>query len=241
MSLIVCSSQQSRYNYKNQGNARPYSFQNYLGNAMKIPKHSEVAVQSIKIDRAGVFEIKEQLNDRGFILFGWEYTLGEDYESDYVEAPLPVFLREGQYNHTTYKSMLTDCFNDACSLHPDLKCKSIDYVVTAGKKTNIAIEIEGRHMEPTATALTGNGDQFRVNKINMRADTTFKPFGVVSEDSDGKNFGQFPTNNGVPTFALDPSSGEPEGWVDGQKRWYGRNIGGGSTKGLNVAMFPAGY
>ena len=80
MSLIICSSQQDRYNEEEQGNAKPASFSNYLGNAMMIPSHSEVAVQSVKINRQGQITITEGINDFGYIWFGGDYdtTLGDN-------------------------------------------------------------------------------------------------------------------------------------------------------------------
>ena len=130
MSLIICSSQQDRYNEAEQGNAKPASFSNYLGNAMMIPSHSEVAVQSVKINRQGQITITEGINDFGYIWFGSDYdtTLGENKLSilnDYALSLLPFRFDEGDYTVDSFATMAVRVLKEACAYHPDLECDGV--------------------------------------------------------------------------------------------------------------------
>ena len=130
MSLIICSSQQDRYNEEEQGNAKPASFSNYLGNAMMIPSHSEVAVQSVKINRQGQITITEGINDFGYIWFGGDYdtTLGDNKLSilnDYALSLLPFKFKEGDYTVDSFATMAVRVLKEACAYHPDLECDGV--------------------------------------------------------------------------------------------------------------------
>ena len=130
MSLIICSSQQDRYNENQQGNARPESFTNYLGNAMMIPSHSEVAVQSVKINRQGNITITKGVNDFGYLWFGSAYdtTLGANKLSivdDYALSLLPFQFDEGDYTVSSFAVMAVRVLKLACAYHPDLECDGV--------------------------------------------------------------------------------------------------------------------
>lgn len=57
MSLVICSNQYQE-NERTSNNNQAYSFKNNLGTQMKIPPNSEVAVQSVKINKDGSITIK---------------------------------------------------------------------------------------------------------------------------------------------------------------------------------------
>jgi len=129
MSLLICSSQQDRYNENEQGNANPSHFTNYLGNAMEIPKHCEVAIQSVKINRQGKYSIREGLNDKGFIYFGQAFTHNATPIVNVVDelnmSLLPYLFEEGDYLLNDYIVMIKRSMDKACAYHPDLACDGI--------------------------------------------------------------------------------------------------------------------
>ena len=130
MSLIICSSQQDRYNEEEQGNAKPASFSNYLGNAMMIPSHSEVAVQSVKINRQGHITITKGINDFGYIWFGGDYDtdLGDNKLSivdDYALSLLPFRFDAGDFTVDSFSIMALRVLKEACAYHPDLECDGV--------------------------------------------------------------------------------------------------------------------
>ena len=77
MSLIITSNTNKILNsgYNQEGLNKSYSYQNHLNDTFKIPKNSEIAVQSVKINRSGNVEITEANSIYSFY-FGEE--LGTD-------------------------------------------------------------------------------------------------------------------------------------------------------------------
>jgi len=78
MSLLITSNSPQNINsgYNQQGINKSYSFQNNLNDTFKIPKNSEIAVQSVKINRSGNVDVNESNSIYAFY-FGEELT-GED-------------------------------------------------------------------------------------------------------------------------------------------------------------------
>jgi hypothetical protein len=58
MSLIICANQYEGTSERTSNNNQAYSFKNNLGTQMTIPKNSEIAVQSVKINKDGTITIK---------------------------------------------------------------------------------------------------------------------------------------------------------------------------------------
>ena len=82
MSLLITSNTPQSINtgYEQQGINKSYSYQNSLNDTFKIPKNSEIAVQSVKINRSGNIDINEGNSIFAFY-FGEEideYTGGND-------------------------------------------------------------------------------------------------------------------------------------------------------------------
>ncbi len=61
MSLLITSNTPNNLNsgYEQEGINKSYSFQNHLNDTFKIPKNSEISVQSVKLNRSGNLEINE--------------------------------------------------------------------------------------------------------------------------------------------------------------------------------------
>ena len=102
MSLVVCSNLQGEFEVPNgragdnanlfnsaPGLSRPYAFQNHINPPMNIPKNSEVALQSIKINRSGNYELVEP---KTFALY-----IGEEIQNNFNTsvAGKPVNATDG--------------------------------------------------------------------------------------------------------------------------------------------------
>ena len=59
MSLIICS---NRSNAEGESIYKPYSFQNPLNQQIEIPTNAEIALQSIKVNKSGLFTLSNQNN-----------------------------------------------------------------------------------------------------------------------------------------------------------------------------------
>ena len=68
MSLVICSNKSGNINTATQNNQRPFSFVNNLKQTHKVPKNSEIAVQSVKITKDGLIELSK--DDKFFSWFG---------------------------------------------------------------------------------------------------------------------------------------------------------------------------
>ena len=100
MSLVICSNQYQE-NERTSNNNQAYSFKNNLGTQMKIPPNSEVAVQSVKINKDGSITLKP--SDVFYIYQGDK--IGEsagqiDEMDDGTAYPVRVRLNESKINIT---------------------------------------------------------------------------------------------------------------------------------------------
>ena len=118
MSLIIASNKQDEYSSKdlqdpsikvNYGTdiQNPSSFQNYLTNPLRIPPHSEVALQSIFFNR------RRKIVVRNGMIFYWYNGLALDWNKENdddplelqcsLNAPKPVFLKPGSYGISEFR------------------------------------------------------------------------------------------------------------------------------------------
>ncbi len=159
MSLVIASNIQGEYEVSNgrenenfgvynsaKGLSRPYSFQNHINPPLKIPANSEVALQSIKLNRAGnyslatnrvfAFYIGEEIQQADGISKGGDTTdpnaaAGSEYEdrslsgnngSDYrgtTSMPFHVTIRKGTYTPAQMAKEITHGLHVAIG-HPDM-------------------------------------------------------------------------------------------------------------------------
>jgi len=100
MSLVICSNQYQE-NERTSNNNQAYSFKNNLGTQMKIPANSEVAVQSVKINKDGSITLKP--SDVFYIYQGDKIgsEAGQiDEIDDGTAYPVRVRLNESKINVT---------------------------------------------------------------------------------------------------------------------------------------------
>ncbi len=126
MSLVICSNRDDNYTFvdtegnakqERTGQANPASFANHFSNTFTIPKNAEVAVQSVKIERKNLLNLKET---RYFNFWmGKELTQSTNYRHS-TNLPILCSIRPGVYGVDKLtlelqKAMMTEGFN----LHPD--------------------------------------------------------------------------------------------------------------------------
>ena len=70
MSLLITSNTPESINqgYEQEGINKAYSYQNNLNDTFKVPANSEIAVQSVKINRSGNISINESNSIFSFYL-----------------------------------------------------------------------------------------------------------------------------------------------------------------------------
>ncbi len=89
MSLVITSNVGQENNPQMSNAFKPYSYQNRLLNTMKIPPNSEIALQSAKINKNGLFVLTR--GNSGFChYFG---TPVEDLHNDNIENSTTVPFR----------------------------------------------------------------------------------------------------------------------------------------------------
>lgn len=105
MSLVICSNKEDPLN---QGGSiyKPYTFKNSLNTPMTIPTNSEIALQSIKLEKDGLFTLNNQSN-RYFIYFGQKLTDTFTY-SDSPRFPALTWIRMSGRDTESYRAFDTE-------------------------------------------------------------------------------------------------------------------------------------
>jgi hypothetical protein len=120
MSLLITSSKQPRVGGTiDIGIERPFNYINNFQNPVKIPKNSEIAVESVKINRQPRIQAKDKT------ILGWfgrrfHQTSGSSVSetSEYVIANvLPI--QKDSSSPLEFADQLKDIFNDMYSYHPE--------------------------------------------------------------------------------------------------------------------------
>lgn len=99
MSYIVCSNAENEDEYDNGGFSNPASFANHYKSPLLIEPDSEVAVESVKIDRRSAWTIKE--SDKFFVYYGPEQDpTGSVYTNsgEVTKNGVRIDIRPGSYN-----------------------------------------------------------------------------------------------------------------------------------------------
>ena len=120
MSLLITSSKQPRVGGTiDIGIEKPFNYINNFQNPVKIPKNSEIAVESVKINRQPRIQAKDKT------ILGWfgrrfHQTSGSSVSetSEYVIANvLPI--QKDSSSPLEFADQLKDIFNDMYSYHPE--------------------------------------------------------------------------------------------------------------------------
>ena len=127
MSYIVCSNS-TNDNEVLQGIASANSFQNHFRSPLEVEANSEIAVESVKINRADKFDIVA--DDQFFVYFGEELTsntLSGSVTTNGVAIDVPV----GAYDRNSMATALQDAINKA-PLNPSINGSAVVSVKSDG-------------------------------------------------------------------------------------------------------------
>lgn len=105
MSYIICSNQQRDYKDSNTGLQDPNTFKNFFKSPLIVEPNSEIAVESVKFTRAGVYQVKD--NSLFYLYFGKELTAETQdlagvvtpayAQPDTPRTSVPIYLKKGVY------------------------------------------------------------------------------------------------------------------------------------------------
>jgi len=120
MSLLITSSKQPRVGGTvDIGIEKPFNYINNFQNPLKVPANSEIAVESVKLNRQPRIQAKDKL------FLGWfgkrfHETSGSSVSetSEYV-VPNILPLPKDSSSPLEFRDQLTDIFNDVYSYHPE--------------------------------------------------------------------------------------------------------------------------
>ena len=143
MSLLITSSKQTRGG-KTQtidlGIEKPYNYINNFQNPLKIPVGSEIAVESVKINREPRIQAKDKL------LMGWfgrrfHQTSGSSVSetSEYVIPSLVLEqVKKESSSPVEFAGILKEAFNDMYSYHPEFNVNKTAVSVSYSAKGEFA-------------------------------------------------------------------------------------------------------
>ena len=129
MSYVVTSSKQQQYGGLVKGPGgnptrvtigleNPSKFQNHFTSPLEIKPNSEIAVESVKISRAPVFDIED--NSLFFSYWGLEQTDAADGGPDYRNSmPIPVRVEPGSYGVQDFRNQIQTRLNESYR-NPDI-------------------------------------------------------------------------------------------------------------------------
>ena len=111
MSYVICSNIENEDDVSVGGFADPASFLNSFRSPLILEIDSEIAVESVKIDRAEKWDIKK--NNNFFVYFGLEQNTTTQTSGLTTKNGVRVTLREGSYNVVGMALELTRAINTA--------------------------------------------------------------------------------------------------------------------------------
>ena len=193
MSLIICSSTQDEYLRKdrsgivissNNGLSNPASFSNNFRSPLIIPKDAEVAVESVKINRAPLFDIPDE--SLFYLYHGPELTEGAGgvVAQDVTKIPVQVRIPRGAYTVDSLRNALEVAINQSNS-DPEVFGTynvTINRETTTNEFRNFSFECVRKN---TKSAITFNGSEGEIRPANDVTDaadfnwdgTTFENIG----------------------------------------------------------------
>ena len=135
MSLVICSNQKDEVNLYDRGalDQAPYRFRNHLTNPVQLPPNSEVAVQSVKINKDGLIRVNP--SDIWFQYFGEATDDGTPDVSDVMDTTsFPIMCSLLDINVDTEPTYVnisdyTELLSEAMRLgfpHPDADLTDVD-------------------------------------------------------------------------------------------------------------------
>lgn len=137
MSYVVVCNAENEDTFNNGGFSDPASFTNFYKSPLQIEPDSEVAVESVKIDRAAKWSIKD--TDTFFVYYGPEQISGKVFENsgDVPKNAVRIKIAKGAYNKDQFVAAIKRAINQA-PLGPLLfnNCDVTDSVDSSSNKFN---------------------------------------------------------------------------------------------------------
>ncbi len=147
MSLLITSNYQDEYASKqagdpshkiNQGTPiqKASFYSNHLRNPVKIPPNSEIAVQSVKINRLPVYDIQPGNRFHWYLGDALEDATGKPILSinETLSIPIPATIKPGVYTQEEFRTQLESELKRCTSMHPNYFNKvSISDNIVSGK------------------------------------------------------------------------------------------------------------
>lgn len=102
MSLVLTSNTTSNDNGNGPGNSGlnlPYSYHNYLSNALTLPANAEVAVQSVKVNKEGEISVN-RANNQYYIYIG-DNRDGSRSIDETTSTPLHTYVNKSESKNST--------------------------------------------------------------------------------------------------------------------------------------------
>ena len=153
MSLIITSSHEVGETPQYQVDA-PYAFRNNFGSGMKIPANSEIAVESVKINRQPTLDYEP--SQTTLFWFGQRLETNASFrESQSYIIPSENTIREN-LSPQDFSESFVPMINTAYSVHPEINT------------------VSGISMTPLQTASTSGFEGFRYNINQIGASATSK-------------------------------------------------------------------
>jgi hypothetical protein len=170
MSLVVCSNE---FNVSsNSGIFNPADFKNYLDNPLELPPKSQVAVQSVKLNKLGSIILNRF--QRFGVYFG--ETIDENTNRDIISSiPIDTFLKttdnvnEEEVNYQELRKKIEDALNFGL-VHPDISATvTLNYNASYSAVNNMSYKFT---QKAAASSLNVRTDNW--NKIDpIRGDITY--------------------------------------------------------------------
>tara|TARA_R100001509_G_scaffold126986_3_gene80449 strand:+ start:6959 stop:8848 length:1890 start_codon:yes stop_codon:yes gene_type:complete len=170
MSLVVCSNE---FNVSsNSGIFNPADFKNYLDNPLELPPKSQVAVQSVKLNKLGSIILNR------FQRFGVYFgdTIDENTNGDIISSiPIDTFLKttdniqEEEVNYQELRKKIEEALNFGL-VHPDISATvTLNYNASHSAVNNMTYKFTQKAAASSLNVRTNNW-----NKIDpIRGDITY--------------------------------------------------------------------
>ena len=160
MSLVVCSNE---FNVSsNSGIFNPADFKNYLDNPLELPPKSQVAVQSVKLNKLGSIVLNRF--QRFGVFFG--ASVDPDNSADIISSlSVDTFLKttdnvnEEEVNYQELRKKIEDALNFGL-IHPDISATvTLNYNATYSAVNNMSYKFTQKAAASSLNVRTNNWNQ----------------------------------------------------------------------------------
>jgi hypothetical protein len=189
MSLIITSSSKGVGETNQIGISRPEQYKNHMKNTLRIPPNSEIAVESVKVNRMPMLD--NGANMVGNFWFGERLTGNASFGNSLsymipTENEIGTSLAPQDFANEYVKTL-----KEAYSFHPEIDSPNIEMNVstnTNGVFTGFDFKIPQVHVDATSVVPPLTTDVFMINGRNNVANITWD--GTTLTSSDDNSFGQ---------------------------------------------------